>query len=88
MYIDNLFFKLFKTPVGGKVFDSHRLQAHSLLTITNSCAYVDIKESLFIWLKAYFGRRSAYVLNSAVNPNVQRYYKISYQFNQLAKGHI
>lgn len=56
IYIDDLFVKPLKTPVGGKVFESDRLQGHSLITIPNSCSCVCIKENLFIWLKAYSGR--------------------------------
>lgn len=70
MYIDNFFFKFFKILVGGKVFDSYWFYDYFVLIIINFCVYVDIKESLFIWLKVYFGCWSVYVLNSVVNFNV------------------
>ena len=90
IYIDDLFVKPLKTPVGGKVFESDRLQGHSLITIPNSCSCVCIKENLFIWLKAYSGRMLVLKKKTcAIKPNVQRFlFKISYQFNQLAKGHV
>lgn len=76
IYIDDLFVKPLKTPVGGKVFESDRLQGHSLMTIPNSCSCVCIKENLFIWLKAYSGRMLVLKKKTcAIKPNVQRFLK-------------